>query len=223
MKRQTLALFVRLHTRNVLTRSVITVLCLLMLSACQIPFLSTNTPEQPLEARDWPEHLKHLGQLEDWRLRGKIGYHSSEDGGSAYIDWLQSRDSFHITLTGPLGQGTTIISGNAQGAKLESVKSGTHLAPSPEQLLYEHTGITLPVSQMLYWVKGMPSPAQEEKFTLNPQNTLNTLAQQQWQLNYSEYQVALGNLLPTRIKMKGDDIKVTLVVKSWENLPEETE
>lgn len=191
-----------------------------LLGGCQI-FTISPTPTTPLEKRTWADHLLHLGQLEDWHIKGKIGYQGKEDSGSAYVDWVQSRDSFHITLTGPLGQGTTIISGNAQGARLESNKDGVHHAESPEQLLRAHTGFALPVSDMYHWIKGMPSSRSDEKITLSADNTLQQLQQGEWIIDYANYQPHLDNLLPTRIKLKGRDVKITLVVKEWSPLPED--
>lgn len=210
-------------TRFARTRFTLTLGMLLLtltLGGCQI-FTLTPAPTVPLEQRTWADHLLHLGHLEDWRIRGKIGYQSQQDSGSAYVDWVQSRDSFHITLTGPLGQGTTIISGNAQGAKLESNKDGVHFAESPEQLLLDHTGFALPVSDMYHWIKGMPSSSNNEKITLSTENTLQQLQQGDWVIDYSNYQPHLDNLLPTRIKIKGRDLKITLVVKEWAPLPED--
>lgn len=192
----------------------------LLLSGCQI-MPTAPTPPADMEKRTWSEQLKALTQLEDWRIRGKIGYVGKEDSGSAYIDWIQSRDSFHITLTGPLGQGTTIISGNAQGARLESNSEGTFQADSPEELLLNHTGISLPVSDMYHWVKGMPSLSNDQKVSLGAHNTLTQLKQGQWTIDYSEYQPHLGNLLPTRMKLRGQDVRITLVIKAWESLPQE--
>lgn len=209
--------------RFALSRSMHTLVLLLLtiaLGGCQI-FTWAPAPMVPLEKRTWADHLYHLGQLEDWRIRGKIGYQSKQESGSAYVDWVQSRDSFHITLTGPLGQGTTIISGNAQGAKLESNKEGIHYAESPEQLLMDHTGFALPVSDMYHWIKGMPSSSNNEKVALSPENTLQQLQQGDWQIDYTNFQPHLNNLLPTRIKIKGRALKITLVIKEWAPLPEE--
>lgn len=192
----------------------------LVLSGCQI-MPTPPAPPADLEKRSWPEQLQALTQLEDWRIRGKIGYVGKDDSGSAYIDWIQSRDSFHITLTGPLGQGTTIISGNAQGARLESNSEGTFQASSPEELLQNHTGISLPVSDMYHWVKGMPSVRDDQAISLGAHNTLTQLKQGEWIIDYSEYQAHLGNLLPTRMKLRGKDVRITLVIKAWEPLPED--
>lgn len=209
------------HRHRPITFARLAVLALtLLVGGCQI-FTLTPAAPVPLEKRSWAEHLDHLAKLEDWRIRGKIGYQSKQDSGSAYVDWVQSRDSFHITLTGPLGQGTTVISGNAQGARLDSNKDGTFYADSPEKLLLDHTGVALPVSEMYHWIKGMPSASNDETVTLGSDNTLQHLQQGDWAIDYANYQPHLDNLLPTRIKIKGRNVKITLVVKEWEPLPDE--
>lgn len=192
----------------------------LILSGCQI-LPMRSTPLADISKRTWSEQLEQLTHLEDWRIRGKIGYIGKDDSGSAYIDWIQSRDSFHITLTGPLGQGTTIISGNSQGARLDSNSEGTFYAGSPEELLADHTGLSLPVSEMYQWVKGMPSTSDSQKITLTENNTLARLQQGDWTIDYSDYEPQLGNLLPTRMKLRGNNVKITLVIKAWETLPED--
>ncbi|MBL4868145.1 MAG: hypothetical protein JKY67_17410, partial [Pseudomonadales bacterium] len=40
-----------------------------------------------------------------WKLKGKIGIRTKEDGGSAHIRWLQHDDGYELSLSGPLGQG----------------------------------------------------------------------------------------------------------------------
>ncbi|CBL45437.1 Outer membrane lipoprotein [gamma proteobacterium HdN1] len=188
------------------------------LSGCQI--LPTRpTPAPSATETSWNEHLVALHKLQDWRMRGKIGYVGAKDSGSAYIDWVQSRDSFHITLTGPLGQGATIIEGNAQGARLHSNRGETFVAESPEQLLLEHTGIELPVSQLYLWIKGMPSASNQERLTVSDEHTLLRLQQNQWTLTYSNYQHQLGTLLPTRIRLQGPEMRLTLIAKEWTHAP----
>ena len=70
--------------------------------------------------------------MDEWHIKGKIGIKQGDEGGSAYLDWIQSQDSFHITLSGPLGQGTTIISGNTSVA--QSANSNVRfIAKTPKQ------------------------------------------------------------------------------------------
>ena len=172
-------------------------------------------PIPPETTINWVEHVRHLTELKDWHIQGKIGVKTVSDGGSAYLDWLQTNDSFHITLSGPLGQGTTTISGNESGARLESASQGAHISESPEQLLYDHTGWYIPLGNLLYWIKGLPEPKTPYSETRTPQGLISTLNQGPWSLSFSQYATHLGHPLPSKIKIQSQDLKVTLAIKSW--------
>lgn len=188
----------------------------LLLSSCQLwqttHELPPPAPDQP--KLDWVEHVRTLTLLQEWQIKGKIGVRTADDGGSAYLDWSQSFDSFYILLSGPLGQGSTIISGNPFGARLEN-GDGTYISESPEQLVQQHTGWTIPIHQLLYWVKGIPSPRGASTLQYNEYGTLRSLQQEGWHLEFDRYADILGTLLPQRIKIQREDLKVTLIIKEW--------
>lgn len=177
----------------------------------------TEVSPQPI---DWVEHVRALTLLNEWQLQGKIGFQQQGEGGSAYINWTQVADSFYITLSGPLGAGTTIISGNDSGARLESASDGTFIAESPEQLLYEHTGWHLPLHNLLYWIKGLPEPRLPAVTELDPQGYLRELTQGPWKLNFYRYKNTLDVALPHKIKITNLDLKVTLIINTWAPLDE---
>lgn len=196
--------------------------CLLITSGCVTTKAIKPIPPKPIAKINWTEHVRQLTLLEDWQLKGKIGIKQNDDGGSAYINWIQSGDSFYITLSGPLGQGTTIISGNEDGAKLESASEGTFIAESPEELLYTHTGWHIPLHYLLYWIKGLPEPRTPAIATYTPKGYIETLTQGPWQLSFYRYESDLGVTLPHKIKITNQDLKVTLAIKDWEAIESNT-
>lgn len=199
--------------------AVVTGLLLLTASGCVTQqVIQPPITQEPPQKVDWVEHVRKLTLLKDWQLQGKIGIKQQDDGGSAYINWTQSEDSFHITLSGPLGQGTTIISGNDSGAKLESAGDGTFIAESPEELLYQHTGWHIPLHNLLYWIKGLPEPRIPSRAIHDENGYISTLYQGPWRLNFYRYQTALNVTLPHKIKIYHQDLKVTLVIKHWDTL-----
>jgi len=198
-------------------RRIILLTLLTFMSGCEL-FHSPPPPiTQPVK---WVEHVKALTLMGEWHIKGKVGIKQGKEGGSAHLDWIQSHDSFHITLSGPLGQGATIISGNKSGAKLEN-SDGTYIAETPEQLLYVHTGWNLPISNLLYWIKGLPEPRMEKAVKFNNIGLIENLSQGGWDLQFERYQNALGEPLPHKIKIYSDDLKVTVLVKQWILLDQE--
>lgn len=192
---------------------------LLSLQGCTL-FQTPTAPPPPAGTQvDWVNHMRSLTLLQEWQIQGKIGIRTADDAGSAYIDWSQAQDSFYITLSGPLGQGTTIVSGNPTGARLEQ-SDGTWIAESPDQLVQEHTGWEIPISNLLYWVKGMPAPGSRPATTHNDLGTLATLRQDGWNLTFDQYSPQMGTLLPCRIRIQKDQLRVTLIIKRWQALAE---
>ena len=198
---------------------VLILVCVAGISGCQLWQTTEELPPPDPTAPkvDWVNHVRAATLLQEWQIQGKIGVRTAADAGSAYLDWSQSFDSFYILLSGPLGQGSTIISGNPYGARLEN-SNGTHISASPQQLVYEHTGWVIPIEHLPYWVKGIPSPRGESTLEYNELGTLSGLRQDGWQLEFDRYGDLLGTLLPQRIKLQRDDLKVTLVIKEWSPL-----
>ena len=209
--------------RRILTTLAILFASLVM-TGCQIWQTSHELPSPKADQPklDWVEHVRTLTLMQEWQIRGKIGVRTADDGGSAYLDWSQSFDSFYILLSGPLGQGSTIVSGNPYGARLEN-GDGTFISDSPEQLVLEHTGWNIPIHQLLYWVKGIPAPYGKSEPTYNAYGALKTLQQNQWNLEFDRYGEAMGTLLPQKIKITKGDLKVTLIIKEWLPLPSNDE
>ena len=201
-------------------------LLLILFLAAGLPgcalFQAPSTPPPPAGTQvDWPSHVRSLTLLQEWQVQGKIGVRTQNDAGSAYLDWSQAQDSFYITLSGPLGQGTTIIKGNPTGARLDN-NDGTWIAESPDQLVQEHTGWEIPISNLLYWVKGMQAPGSHAILQHNTLGTLATLKQDGWALTYDQYSQQLGTLLPCRIRIQKGELRVTLIIKRWQPLNRES-
>ena len=188
-------------------------LCLLttLVTGCSL----LPSPTTPPPTVDWVNHVRALTFITDWHIKGKIGFKQTGSGGSAYIDWTQSQDSFYITLSGPLGQGTTIISGNESGARLDTASDGSFISSTPEQLLQEHTGWFIPLSNLLYWVRGLPEPRSPADKTFNSEGLIESMQQGEWQLSFDRYKPTFGQPLPYRIKMKSQGLSVTMLIKEW--------
>ena len=169
---------------------------------------------------DWDRQQQHLEQLQDWELQGKVGIKMPQHNGSAYINWQQQPDNYAIRLYGPLGQGTTWIRSLTNGVELMQAGRPTLQAASPEALMQESLGWWLPISDLRYWVRGIPAPdtpitAQRK----NEQGTLSELQQDGWRLTYSRYNAVDNWQLPSKITAERDDIKLTLIVKDWQLTP----
>ncbi|SDJ85236.1 lipoprotein insertase outer membrane protein LolB [Microbulbifer yueqingensis] len=182
----------------------------LVLTACagQQPRLP-GTTGQPAE------------QLQRFTIAGKLGVRSPTDNGSANLNWeQQSASNYRIHLSGPLGAGATVISGNSGGVSLKRGSEAPIRASNPAHLTQQMLGWPLPVREMFYWVRGLPAPGGSAGERRDAAGQLQSLSQAGWQLEFSGYQPVGAYTLPTRIKAQTNQgagpVKVTLVIKEWE-------
>ncbi|WP_461516794.1 lipoprotein insertase outer membrane protein LolB [Porticoccus sp.] len=190
-------------------------LTMLTLGACAL-----HSPQPAPTVTDWDQHQQQLQQLQSWRLEGKLGYRDSRDGGSAWVNWQQSAEHFKLQLNGPFGAGATHILGDNNYAELQRSGKETIYAPSPTALTEQLFGWQWPVDQLQFWVRGIPAPNTPlAESHHNPDGTLASLDQAQWQLEFSGYQQVEHWILPSRIRGNNGEYSFTLVIKNWRPNP----
>jgi len=153
--------------------------------------------------------------LGNWQLSGKLGIRSEQQNQSAYLNWQQCGKSFDIRLSGPLGQGSARLQGSDKTVSLQT-NDQLSTASNAEQLLLQELGWSMPVSQLQYWVRGVPSPAQG--YRINKDNS--GFEQAGWQISYSELQQVNGLTLPARATAQHPRLKLILLLKNWQLDPD---
>jgi outer membrane lipoprotein LolB len=164
----------------------------------------------------WQSHKQQIGSLDAWQISGKVGIRAPQDSGSGTLFWLQRQDYYDIRLSGPLGRGAARLTGRPGTILLEVANQGRYQATSPEQLLQQQLGLNLPVSHLLWWIRGLPDPDSKSRLTLDRDSRLAKLSQDGWQVDYLRYTEQDGYWLPERLKLSGHDLQVTLVIKDWQ-------
>lgn len=187
-------------------------LLLLLLSAC--------AHKTSLTSAEFNAHQTALTPLNYWTFSGKLGIKSPAESGSASIRWQQAQAAYEIHLHGPLGQKSLSISGDAQQVSLKEKGKPTVHSHSAEALIQKTTGWNLPVTQLTYWIRGLPAPkAKIKQITPNPTGLMAQLKQSGWVIDYQSYhQIQHHNqeiYLPKKIVASRQDIRLTLVIREW--------
>ncbi|GAA0792480.1 lipoprotein insertase outer membrane protein LolB [Marinobacterium sediminicola] len=157
---------------------------------------------------------QQVQQLQQWSAEGRIGIRWSEDSQSANLDWQQTEDRYQIRVSGPLGQGGIRIEGNEQMVSLQrSGDDQLYLADSPEALMQQLLGWQLPLSQAQYWIRGIPAPGNEVESLSDGQFGF---IQSGWQIEYPRLTHAAGIVLPEKLRMTRDDLRITVIINTWE-------
>jgi outer membrane lipoprotein LolB len=164
----------------------------------------------------WRSHKTQVAAIDGWQISGKVGIRAPQDSGSGVLFWLQRRDYYDIRLSGPLGRGATRLTGREGDILLEVANQGRYQAASPEALLEEQIGWRLPVSHLLWWIRGLPAPDSKSRLTLDADSRLARLEQDGWRIEYADYREQNGFWLPQRLKLLGENLDITLVIKDWQ-------
>jgi outer membrane lipoprotein LolB len=196
-------------------RYLITLGLITLLAGCA-GLTSKEAIEGKGDAQRWQTHKEQISRLDAWQINGKVGIRAPKDSGSGTLFWLQRQDYSDIRLSGPLGRGAARLTGRPGAILLEVANQGRYQAASPEELLQDQLGLNLPVSHLLWWIRGLPSPNSKSRLNLDNQSHLAQLSQDGWFVEYLSYAEQNGFWLPERIKVSGYDLQVNLVIKDWQ-------
>jgi outer membrane lipoprotein LolB len=76
-------------------------------------------------------------------------------------------------------------------------------------------GFELPIEHLKFWLLGVPDPHGEFELTRNAQDRAQHLSQAGWSIDYDRYQAASGDVLPGRVVLVRDDVRVRIVADRW--------
>ncbi len=190
-------------------------LCAMLLGCSTQP---GRPPQSEHVTQSWEQRQQQLSPLTQWQVLGKIRIQTDDSSSSANLNWTQRLDHYRIYMAGPLGQGAINIEGSEQtGITLDISGEERHQASSPEQLLTQRLGWTVPISQIPYWIRGAPAPKEQYSKQLDPSNRLLQLQQSGWTIDYINYHEDLQPQLPHKIRLNRDNsLKLLLILKQWQ-------
>lgn len=90
-------------------------------------------------------------------------------------------------------------------------------AKTPENIMQKTMGWSLPISNLYYWVRGIPAP-QDPKYyhaTYDQYGHLSTLTQQGWTVRYTAYKTINQDDLPQTFFLDRPGMSVKIVVRYW--------
>lgn len=172
----------------------------------------TQIPE-PVDTLSWQERQDQLARFSEWEISGKIGIITEQDSQSASLKWFQEEQEYQIDIRGPWGHGGASIFGKPGDVTIDIAGEGKFHGASPEFIMQERLGWQLPISDIYWWIRGLPAPEKAYQHSLN-NNRLKQLNQSGWDIQYLSYNNHLP-ALPKKMRMSRDGLKVTLVLSSW--------
>ncbi len=181
----------------------------LLLAGCQ------SAP--PLdETTAWQARQAQLLALDSWQLQGRVNARYQDESHTPRIRWQQDNEHYEIRLWGTLNAGATRIEGRPGMVTFEQ-GGDIQIASTPEELVLDNLGYELPVSQLEYWIRGLPTPGEEHSLSLGEFNEVLAMQQSGWTLHYADYRLFGEVSLPRRIEMSREEnsIRLTFLGLNW--------
>ncbi|MDD1637323.1 MAG: lipoprotein insertase outer membrane protein LolB [Methylococcaceae bacterium] len=174
----------------------------LMLSACTI------APVEP-EIHYSRIAREHLYQMERWSLEGRLALTGKNDSWQASINWGHRPDDEKIKLSGPLGQGATVIQLTGNLVTIDRGDDEVQSSTQPEEFINQQLGMFVPVRSLRYWVVGLPEPG--SAFV----ETATGFTQGGWLIEYKQMQQVDDQSMPRKISVTNERVKLKLFIDQW--------
>lgn len=171
---------------------------------------------------EWEARRQVLAGLTQWEFTGSVNVRDAQEAHSSRIRWYQDGDTYRINLWGTFNAGATQIDGRPGRVSITQQGEEQIVTHSPEELLYQELGYELPVSELNYWVKGIPAPGQPSQLEFGESQQLVRFEQAGWQIDYLGYTNFGTETLPTRIRvqrLRDDQLRLDLTRLTW-SLPD---
>ncbi|WP_111414622.1 lipoprotein insertase outer membrane protein LolB [Billgrantia lactosivorans] len=186
-------------------------LALALLAGCATPGAA---PDGERAAGRWEAQQERLEALDTWTLMGKAGLRTPEESTSANLDWSQHPHYYRMLISGPFGSGRNLLEGREGRFSLTNAE-GRFEAATPESLMQQQLGWSLPVSSLSDWIRGLPADHSEFRLERDDSGFPQRLEQDGWRIDYRDWTEVDSLTLPRRLVMEYDDLRVTLVVTEW--------
>ncbi len=189
------------------------VLFVLLLSGC-----ATRPPVPDLEVEQyWQQHSEKLAALTIWELMGRFSVQLENDGWNAGLQWQQDGDRFNLRIVAPFGRGSVEISGDEGSVFLRTADDQIYENDDVDLLVQQSLGRGLPVSSLLFWIRGLPEPGVETAgMKVDPSGRLSELRQSGWIIRYHRYTRSQGYDVPQRMTLERDTLTVRLNIHKWQ-------
>lgn len=175
----------------------------LMLSAC------STVPLEPGMVYS-SKTRSHLYELAYWTFEGRLSVTGPNDSSSANIIWEHTPTQERLRLAGPLGQGAVIISLIGNEVSIDRGGGDIRRSGGADEFISKELGMIVPVQSLRYWVVGLPEPYK------NFQYLGEGFQQGGWLAEFKEMQSVAGELMPRKIAVFNDKVKLKLFIDNWD-------
>lgn len=146
-------------------------------AGCQSIYDAPNRASQPTVAishndPQWQQHLALLAKINAYSVAGQFGYIAPDERFSSHFDWqYQTPTHFSLTMSSNLSSKSLKLQRHTTGLTVSDSEGRSRTEHDVEGLMKEIIGVSFPIDQFAYWVKGQPE--QQADYVVNEKRQLS--------------------------------------------------
>ncbi len=179
---------------------------------------STQPPATPHQTISSNDRQAQLEQIKSWTASGALSItQASRQPTIMHYQWKQQGPvNYRVDLAASLNLGqVSIISSGGRVALLRG-NEPPKTASTPEDLMRETLGWTLPIPDLWFWARGLPGPGNTQNVQYDKFGHLVALQQGGWQLRLADYRSVQGVDLPQIIQLQRAALAAKIVITQWQ-------
>lgn len=197
------------------TKILLILLPTIFLSACSTTAVITPQSSKHHHLLSQAERQKRLYAIRDWDIIGSFSIKHNNKVDMASFTWQKNNNNYLINIHGPMNIGSTNLIGTQDKVILQQTSGKQLEATTAEKLLQHQLGLFLPVTNLNYWIRGLPSPNPTRQLHYDDKNRIHDMEQQNWQIIYNSYATFDNIDLPTKIYLNTQQLQIKIVIKQW--------
>jgi len=159
------------------------------------------------------ENTERILAIQQWQLFGRLSVRHNRESWLTRLEWRHEFLTDHLTLSTSLGGVVAKLVHSKAGAKM--LDENGVMQPVSEHELESALGYLPPWAHLQYWVRGVASP--NAQLLINEESVLgvDVFSQDGWEIRLERYEKIGDIVLPGKIYLSKDGLKIKLVVDEW--------
>ena len=196
---------------------------LLSLNGCKSVLDAPTQAQKPVihiphNDQQWQAHLAKLSQIQHYKTDGQFGYISPEERFSSHFNWqYNSPANLGLELSSNLSSKSLKLHRNAKGLTVSDSEGNSRSDRDIDALMQEIIGVSFPIDQLAYWLKGQPE--KEGQYIVNEKRQLSQFSYRlnnvNWTVNYVEYYEDRVPNLPKLIVLENGTQTLKIRIDNW--------
>lgn len=213
----------KIHPYGIQMKKLLSLSTLLFLAGCNSVLNAPTEVQQPTTQishsdPQWQAHLAKLAQINGYQAKGQFGYISPEERFSSHFNWqYKTPTNFGLALSSNLSSKSLKLHRNNRGLTISDSEGNARSDRDIDSLMQEIIGMSFPIDQFAYWVKGLPE--KDGDYIVNDKRQLSQFSYPingtVWKASYVEYHEDRVPNLPKLIVLENGAQTLKIRIDNW--------